>query len=219
MAAGTTREFFAPLRLLAFSDGVFGVVITLLVIDLRFPATETGAGDPARVSALLGMAPNLLIFVFTFLVVGMSWLGHHRKFSYVGKIDNGLLWLNLLYLMTLCLVPFVTSILTGHGGRVAFILYAVLMGLVSLLSGALSVYAFRPAFLADPDMAPGSRRDMTLSPLLTGGAFLVAAGLAFANWNKLSHWSLLVIVPVAILFGSRGHAGLPVASGVKRRED
>lgn len=209
MAAGTTREFFAPERLLAFSDGVFGVVITLLVIDLRLPPIEAGAGDPALINALLGMAPNLLIFVFTFLVIGTSWLGHHRKFSYVGRIDAGLLWLNLLYLLTLCLVPFVTGILTEHGSRIGFILYSVLMALVSLLSGTLSVYALRPPFLADPGLPAGNRRDMTASPLLTGMVFLVAAGLAFEDWTRLSHWSLLVIVPIAILFGARRHGAAP----------
>jgi hypothetical protein len=91
------REFFAPERLLAFSDGVFAVVITLLVLDLRLP--ETGHDDPAMLEALRSMVPKLLIFAFTFIIVGMGWLGHHRKFSYVHQIDSGLLWLNLIYLL------------------------------------------------------------------------------------------------------------------------
>jgi len=63
-------EFFAPERLLAFSDGVFAVVITLLVLDLRLP--ETGHGDAAMLEALRSMAPKLFIFAFTFIIVGMD---------------------------------------------------------------------------------------------------------------------------------------------------
>ena len=78
-------ELFEPGRLLAFSDGVFGVAITLLVIDLRLPATLTGDGDAVFLQALWDMESKLIVFAFTFIVVGMSWLGHHRKFGYIDK--------------------------------------------------------------------------------------------------------------------------------------
>jgi uncharacterized membrane protein len=218
MAAAPTREFFTPERLLAFSDGVSAVVVTLLVIDLRLPAIAPEADDQALVKALAGMAPNLLLFVFSFLVVGMSWLGHHRKFSYIAKIDNGVLWLNLLYLMSLCLVPFGTSILGEHGSRVGFILYVVVMAMASLTSAGLSVYALRAPFLAAPGLSAGVRRDMTLSPLLTGIAFLVAAALAFGNWTRISHWSLLAIVPITALFGFRRREAATPGPGARQPE-
>jgi uncharacterized membrane protein len=98
MIVPRSRELFPPDRLMAFSDGVFGVAITLLVIDVRLPPSSAARDDPALLHALLGMGPQLLVFVFTFLVVGMHWLGHHRKFSYIHEVDGWLLWINLLYL-------------------------------------------------------------------------------------------------------------------------
>jgi hypothetical protein len=57
----------------------------------------------------------------------MGWLGHHRKFSYVHRIDVGLLLLNLIYLLTVCLVPFASGVLSEHSGRIGFTVYAVIM--------------------------------------------------------------------------------------------
>ncbi len=127
------------------------------------------------------MGPKLLIFVFTFLVIGMGWLGHHRKFSYIRQVDGGLLWLNLLYLLTLCLVPFATSVLSEHPGRASSVVYAGVMALVLLLSAGLSVYGLRAPYLATPDLRISVRQDMILSPLLSSALFLVSAGLAFGS--------------------------------------
>lgn len=197
------RELFRPDRLLALSDGVFGVAITLLVIDLQLPPLPAGGGDAALLQALLAMGPKLLLFAFTFLVVGMSWLGHHRKFNYIHQVDGRLLWLNLLYLMALCLVPFASSVLGEHGSRFAFVLYAAVMTLVEMLSAGLSAYGLREPFLAGRDLRSGPRQDMILSPLLTGAIFAIAAGMALGNLTRVAHWTLLTIVPVTAFFGSR----------------
>jgi uncharacterized membrane protein len=201
MATSKHRELFGPERLLAFSDGVFAVAITLLVIDLRLPVAE--GGDAATVDVLLTMVPKLLFFAFTFIIIGMSWLGHHRKFSYIHQVDGGLLWLNMFYLLALCLVPFASGSLSEHGNRVTFILYAVVMMVSSLLSAALSVCGLREPFLGRRTLPRGARRDMILSPFFTAVAFLTSAGAALGGWMTVAHWVLLTIVPVSAFLGSR----------------
>jgi uncharacterized membrane protein len=89
------------------------------------------------------MAPKLLIFAFTFIIVGMGWLGHHRTFSYVHQIDGGLLWLKLIYLLAVCLMPFASGVLSEHSGRIGFTVYAVVVALMLLLSAVLSAYSLR----------------------------------------------------------------------------
>ncbi len=96
MSAPGPADLFKPDRLLTFSDGVFGVAITLLVVDVRLPPIAPDGGDPAFLQALWGMRQKLFVFAFTFVVVGMSWLGHHRKFAYIDRVDGRLLWMNLL---------------------------------------------------------------------------------------------------------------------------
>lgn len=201
MARPEQRELFGPERLLAFSDGVFAVAITLLVIDLRLPPAQ--GGDAATLGALLTMGPKLLIFAFTFIIVGMNWLGHHRKFGYVREVDGGLLKLNLLYLLTLCLVPFASGVLSEQGNRFAFILYATVMTLVSLLSAALSAYGLREPFLGRLGLRPCVRQDMILSPFFTAAIFLISAGIALGDRARIAHWTLLLIVPVSTFLGLR----------------
>ncbi len=201
-------ELFRPERLLAFSDGVYAVAITLLVIDIRLPPAAEG-GEAALLPVLTAMAPKLVLFAFTFLVLGMSWLGHHRKFTYVERVDGRILWLNLLYLMALCLIPFASSALGERGeSRIAFMLYAAVMAAVEILSALLSLTALRPPFLReDARMTPDLRRDMVLSPLLAGGLFLVAACLAAAGWERPARWLLLGIVPIMAWFGAQTGRG------------
>ena len=195
------REFFGPERLLAFSDGVFAVVITLLVLDLRLP--EVGHGDAEMLEALRSMAPKLFIFVFTFIIVGMGWLGHHRKFSYVRQVDGRLLWLNLIYLLAGCLVPFASGVLSEHSGRIGFTVYAAVMALMLLLSAVLSAYSTRQPFLVETGLPPGVREDLILPPLLNAFIFLVAGGLALSGRMNAAPLSLLLIVPVSAFFGAR----------------
>ena len=82
-------ELFRPDRLLTFSDGVFAVAITLLVIDVHPLAVPPDSDDFTLLQALWGMRQKLFLFAFTFIIVGMSWLGHHRKFTYIARVTGG----------------------------------------------------------------------------------------------------------------------------------
>ncbi len=179
---------------------MFGVAITLLVIDLRLP--EAIQSDAALLDALKAMVPKLLLFGFSFLIVGIAWLRHHRRFSYVERMDDRLLWINLIYLLALCLVPFASSVLGEHGSRYPFALYTVVMAVLGTLSAALSAYVLRPPFLAEP-LSPRRWREMTLGPLLVAVVFAAAAALALGGLLDASHWILLLIVPMMWFFGSR----------------
>ena len=205
MTVSRSAELFDPDRLLAFSDGVFGVAITLLVIDVHLPPFQTESDDLALLQAFWDMVPKLLLFAFTFIVVGMSWLAHHRKFSHIHKVDGRLLWMNLLYLMALCLVPFASSVLGEHGSSgFAFVLYASVMTFVEMLSAGLSAYGLQEPFLeGQSELQPSLWRDMVLSPLLTGAIFAIAAAIALGGLVKLAHWTLILIVPIMAFFGSR----------------
>ena len=204
MTESEPGELFETDRLLAFSDAVFGVAITLLVIDLRLPLLPAGSGDTAWLQALWDMGPKLGVFAFTFLVVGMGWLGHHRKFSYVEKVNGRLLWVNLIYLLALCLVPFASSALGDASSRFAFALYSAVMAIVDLLSACLSACVLRTPFLGGRlKLTPALRLDMILAPLFAGAIFAIAAAAALLAYVRAAHWLLILIVPAMAFFGSR----------------
>jgi uncharacterized membrane protein len=97
-----------PSRVLALSDGVFAIIITLLVLDIHLPELTRGQSLAA---ALGEIRPSLVAFVISFVLAGTYWVGHRDLFALVHRTDRGLVWLNLLYLLPLCLLPFGASLL------------------------------------------------------------------------------------------------------------
>ena len=95
-------------RVEAFSDGVFAIVITLLVLDLRSPAVPPGQ----LLAGLLAQWPVYLAFVTSFMYVGVVWLNHHAAFDRIRRIDRGLHWANLGILFTTTLLPFPTAVIS-----------------------------------------------------------------------------------------------------------
>lgn len=94
-------------RLEFFSDGVFAIVITLLVIEIRLPDRWIGALG----QVLAGLWPSYLAFAISFIVVGAIWINHHGMFLHIDKTDNGFLLLNVLQLMVIAFIPFPTAVL------------------------------------------------------------------------------------------------------------
>ena len=112
-------------RIEAFSDGVFAIAITLLVLDLKVP--KEAEHGPRLASALAAQWPAYLAFVTSFLTILVMWINHHRMFTLIGRADDRLLFYNGLLLMGVTLVPFPTSLVAEHlrddGQRVAALVY------------------------------------------------------------------------------------------------
>ena len=94
-------------RLEAFSDGVFAIVITLMILEIRLPQVDYAHLKEALISVL----PNIIAYTMSFAVIGVYWLGHHQSFMLIHKIDGSLLWLNVLLLFFVSLIPFPTMLL------------------------------------------------------------------------------------------------------------
>src|SRR5438128_8436040 len=134
-------------RLIAFSDGIFAVAITLLVLSIPVPDLGSNQTDANLQSHLHDAIPSIFSFVISFVVVGIFWLSHHRLFQLIREYDRPTLYTNLFFLMTICFVPFPTAILTRYGQlTTAVIFYAVSMALGGLTLGLLWWLAvIRPA--------------------------------------------------------------------------
>ena len=115
-------------RVVFFSDAVFAIVITLLVLELKVPHL-TAHTESALRHALFELLPRVAGFVVSFLIVGLMWIEHHRVFRYIADYDAGLLWRNLLLLLCVSFVPFPTALFSENfWSRTAFILYTASFG-------------------------------------------------------------------------------------------
>src|SRR5512139_2403299 len=108
----TTQWFFKHFeRILSFSDGVFSIAITLLVLSLSVPVLTGSAAGPNLPSGLVAEWQSFLGYFISFFVIGMWWTVHHRYFQYLNGFDIRLLWLNLFFLLCITLIPFLTNLI------------------------------------------------------------------------------------------------------------
>jgi uncharacterized membrane protein len=166
-------------RIVFFSDAVFAIAITLLVLEIKPPHLEQLNEHSLRYG-LVHLIPKFIGFVISFLVIGVMWIEHHRIFRFIKHFDGGLLWRNLLLLLTVSFVPFPTALFSEYyWSRTAFILYTASFAAVGLAKLWVWRYAVRrPSLLGLPpdDMTTRriSRRSLAL-PLACGAAILLSA--------------------------------------------
>ena len=159
-------------RLLAFSDGVVAIIITIMVLELKVPQS-------ASISALGGVIPVFLSYVFSFVYVAIYWNNHHHLFQLVGHVDGMMLWANMHLLFWLSLIPFAT----GWMGENHFASAPTAVYGVALLMPALAWYGLQGAILhkegRDSALARAIGRDLKgkVSPAL----YLAGIFLAFVD--------------------------------------
>jgi uncharacterized membrane protein len=128
-------------RIVAFSDGVFAIAITLLVLNLHIPEHLHGE---SVADALWDQQGDLLAYGLSFAVIGRLWLVHHRFFADITHFDSTLMALNLVYLGFVVLIPFTSEVLGDHGDAAAgVIIYAVNLSVTMFLGAAMFLYAAR----------------------------------------------------------------------------
>ncbi len=134
-------------RVVAFSDGVFAIAITLLVLGLQIPEHLDGQSVSA---ALWQQHGNLFAYALSFAVIGRLWLVHHRFFGEVTDFDSNLMSLNLIYLGFVVLIPFTSQVLGDHGDTTAgVIIYAADLSITNFLGAAMFLYAARSGLTRD----------------------------------------------------------------------
>ncbi len=179
-------------RIVAFSDGVFAIAITLLVLNLSVP--EHIRGDDLG-SVLWEQRHDLLAYAISFAVIGRFWVVHHRFFGDVVSFDGRLLGLNLLYLAWIVLIPFSSQVLGDHGGDTdAILLYAVNLIGVSLIGAIMAIDA-RRAGLAET--SPEVAREGQRRALIVAAVFLASIPVAFIDPHVAQLlWLALFIDPL-----------------------
>ena len=177
-------------RVVFFSDAVFAIVITLLVLELKVPHLSEH-NEPALRHALLELLPRVAGFVVSFLIIGLMWIEHHRIFRYIDDYDGGLLWRNLFLLLCVSFVPFPTALFSENfWSRTAFILYTASFGGVATAKLLIWRHAVR-AKLLKKDVSPEFERRIARRSLAVPLACALAIVLSFVS---------IFLAPIAFVF-------------------
>ncbi len=180
-------------RIEALADGVFAIVLTLMVFEIRVADTSVPL---AR--ALAELWPNFFAYAVAFVQLGIYWSGHRSQFAFIEREDHTLRWINLLFLALVSLIPFSAQLIGNHVREpLALGIYAGNMIAVGLALCWHWVYANRARLVPD-DLPPGVlstgiRRTLT-APVL------YAVALPFTVWSPVSALVLIAVVPLFYVF-------------------
>lgn len=194
-------------RLTFFSDAVFAIAITLLVIEIHVPE-PAGRDDAAWMQALGHLVPHFLGFVLSFVVVGALWAAHHRVFGMLHRFDPAIVWRNLALLMSVAFMPFSSALMSTHPTeRIPEMFYSLNLFVAGWLQWRLFRTALKAPYLRDDvlpaDVAAMRRRTLAL-PLMSTVSF------ALAFWIPGPSNLPLVLMPIVVAWFARG--------GLRRRE-
>jgi len=166
-------------RLETFSDGVFAIAITLLVLEIAVPHLE----EPGQLGqALLDLWPSYIAYATSFMTIGIMWVNHHSVFRQIRESDHRFLLINLGLLMCISFVPFPTTLLAdyawGGNGESAALAYGITLTITAVFFNLLWRYAAWNGRLlradADPREVSGISRAYLPGPFMYGGATLIA---------------------------------------------
>jgi uncharacterized membrane protein len=170
-------------RIEAFSDGVFAIAITLLILEIRVPPQTA---DGVLRDALRDLWPSYVAFLASFMTIGVMWLNHHRLFSLINKKDDGLIAFNLLLLLGITWLPFPTALLAEHllgahkDQQAAAVIYAGSFLALAIVFNVMWRYAIRRKIVIEQPNAAGISRQYLLGPIMY--AVLLAVAFFSAEW-------------------------------------
>jgi uncharacterized membrane protein len=193
-ASALVERLDDPSRVLALSDGVFAIIITLLVLEIHVPELTQGH---TLTQALAELRPSLVAFVISFILAGMYWVGHRDLFALIRRTDRGLVWLNIVYLLPLCLLPFGAGML-GHYDQepVALRIYGLVLVAIAVMRTVIWLYATNRPHLLWQRLDDRQRRAGLALAVVPGLVYL----LAFLVAKTAPGLSLLIYAVAPVLY-------------------
>jgi uncharacterized membrane protein len=187
---------FGKERLQALSDGIFSIVMTLLVLELISDEVAAAKSEPELIDSLLDLWPKVVSYLISFAVAGAFWVAQHGDVHHLERTDARYLWLSIFFLFWISLLPFSSAMLGEHHQyAIAEILYGWNMILASLSLHLTWWYAVRHRLLLpglNSDAIRRAHRRLLLGPPI----YLLAIGLAHVN----PHTSYALYVITAVLY-------------------
>lgn len=183
MSRDNSNMGLRPARIEAISDGVFAIVMTLLVIELSVPVVSKLNAAEELGGMLLQMWPKFFAFVISFMVLGILWFTHHSQFHYARRSNGTIAWLNILFLMFVSLIPFSTALIGEYDiySKIAVIFWGANGFLCLLMLNIIYWYSTDKHRLIDKELKLKALRLGQIPIIVAAIAFILAIGLSFVN--------------------------------------
>jgi uncharacterized membrane protein len=198
------RKEFQLERMILFSDAVFAIAITLLVIEIKIPDEHEDVSDHLLLQSLGHLIPKFIGFFISFMLIGIYWTVHHRMFGFVTSYTRKLLILNLAFLFFVALMPFSTGFYSEYAGpdlirhqlKVPLTFYVLNFCGVGFINFLMWVYITNPKNkVAEPPIDPLTAKMAKLRAFIVPFTFLIMIPVAY-----LSNVLIAVYIPMLIPF-------------------
>ena len=194
--SGVVQAGLTKARIEALTDGIFATVMTVLVLGLKPP--DVNLSESRLEFEIMGLSSNILVYAFSFVVLGVYWIGHHNQFHYVKRTDRVFLWVNIIFLLTIGFVPFSTSLLGEYPfSPTAVRVYGANLAVTGLALYAVWWYATSRHRLVEKDLDPHivslAKRRTIIGPIVS----LLGIGLSFLD-TRISLLLYLLLIPFFI---------------------
>ena len=181
-----------PERVAAFTDGVFAIIITILVLDIRVPENLSST---SLTEAIGDVGPTFMAWVVSFFITGMYWVWHRDLFNRLEQVNRDVVWLNIIFLLPVCLIPFAASVLGEyHDEPTALWLYGIVLIVATLVRTMMYAYVMRrPELLWELPSSSDRRFGAVLS---LAGTAIYLMGMLVAAWVPTVSLFLFLSVPL-----------------------
>ena len=205
------KKEFQLERLILFSDAVFAIAITLLIIEIKVPDIHENVSDKLLLHELGVLVPKFIGFVISFLLIGLYWSVHHRMFGFVTSYDGRLRALNLAFLFFIVLMPFSTGFYSEYAGKDLFVkqlkvpmtFYVLNYVMVGLLNYFMWRYITNPKHkLTEPPIDPIVAKQAKARAIMVPTIFLMMLPVAYLA-NVMIAVYIPMLIPIALRVSKR----------------
>lgn len=194
------KTTFSKSRVETFSDGIFAIIITLLVLEIKVPHIELHSSTADLTSSLLKLFPKFISWIISFFTVAVIWVNHHKLFMQFRQLDHGIFWYNALLLLWTSFIPFPTAVMGDYPGNLAsVVLYGTVMALMALSFTLMRWHVLRNPELLEETTDKRMFSSGTLMSLLFG-PMLYLAGVATSVIHPYISFAIYLAIPVYFVF-------------------
>jgi len=164
------------------TDGVFAIVMTLLVLEITVPQLSHSEVASKLPNQLFELWPVILSYAMSFILLGFFWIYHHDQFHYIKRVNRILVWITVFYLMIIAFIPFSTSLLGEYGDQqISVVIYGINIAMAAFGAYVQWWYATRNHRLVDSDLDPVFIKIMSRRGLVGPIIYLIAIGISFIS--------------------------------------
>lgn len=196
-------------RVETFTDGIYAIVVTLLILEIRVPHIENADSVELLFQSLMGLLPKFISWVISFLTICVVWVNHHRIFETFKAFNITLFWLNVQVLLWVCFIPFPTALVGDfYNNPLAVAIYGVVMALTGASLICVRYYGFVNKNMLENKISEKAIKKAIVFSIIIGPV-LYLTGAALAWVNPLISFGVYLLITIYFIFSFKIHAHRP----------